>query len=522
MAALPRPIRASVATLVALALTALAATAQADEGDGDGEDDRERDDEPPDPAFRYTTEARANVLRAVAEQVGLLLLGFAQYRTSQDQNARDWDLDYTWQDFRSKLLLSSVSFDNNRFDTNWLTHPAAGYLYYTSARANRLGIPASFAMSFASSTFWEYVGEFREQVSANDVISTPASGVVLGETATQLGALFHRSRPGVASTLLGWIFTPFKSAHDAIDGLEVERPTTYDDLGFPGDVWHRFRFGLSLGVTSQERGVTQPEGRVNADSRIVTLPDYGRAGQRSRWFSAGEVSSFAVRGALAGGELVDLELEAAVIAAGHYHQHVEARAGGLVGHGTVAGWELVTEYGRHSYDRDGRRPQDRIALVGSGGAFEQSVHAGPLTIRTRAHVLGGFAGVGAYAWFDQAAFGDSTRMPSVVRGEGYYHAYGVTVRPSIELEAGRLDGGADVRLDWFAAITGFDRRQFEVRDELQPLDRRARTRAWIGVRPLRHLRFAVTGERRERAGRIGDLGTSRSEVSLQAGVDVLF
>ncbi len=485
---------------------------------------QEQDDEPPpsDPAFRYTTRARPNVLRAIAEQFGVLLFGFAEYLMQSDQNARDWDLSYSWQDFRSKLLLQSASFDNNRFDTNWVTHPLAGYFYYTAARGNRIGILGSFGMAFASSTFWEYVGEFREQVSLNDVVTTPISAVAFGEAATQLGAFFQRSRPSRTAKALGWVLVPFKSAHDAIDGLEVERPHGYDELGFPDDVWHRFRVGASGGVTSQERGLTQAEGRFRFDSRIVTLPDYGRSGRHDRWFDAGEVSWLALGGALSDGTVVDVDVAAGTLAAGHYHRDVRRVETGLLGHGSVVGLSVGSEYGRHDYDRDRRRSEDQIALVSTGAVVEESAHAGPLLVRARGDVLASFGGVSAYALYDYVARAEPMRLSSVVRGQGYYHAYGATLRPSLEIESGRFDAGGDVRLDWFAAITGLDRRQFEVIEELQPVDRRARVRAWLGVRPCKNWRWFLTAERRERAGRIGSIGVSRSEVSLQTGIDFVF
>src|SRR5690606_13913563 len=101
-----------------------------------------------------------------------------------------------------------------RFPTNWITHPAAGIAYYTAARSNRLGVLPSFAMTFASSAIWEYVGEWKEEVALNDAIVTPVSGMSLAEPLLQIGALMHRSRQNAATRAFGWIFAPLKSVHD--------------------------------------------------------------------------------------------------------------------------------------------------------------------------------------------------------------------------------------------------------------------------------------------------------------------
>lgn len=475
-----------------------------------------------DPAFRYTTPAEPAYARAAVEEVIILGLGYLQYTTNKGNQA-DWDLSYDWASMRSKLVFDAVTFDNNKYDTNWLTHPGAGFLYYSAGRANRLSIVESFALAVASSALWEYVGEWREHASINDMINTPMTAAPLGETVLQLGALMHRSRRSPATVALGWLFAPLKSAHDAIDGLEPERAAAVDDLGLADDVWHRLTIGASAGVTHQRGGTTQGDGRFRASSRIVSLDGYGRAGHRSGWFDAAEVSDLAFTAAASDGRLVDVNLAASMVAGGFRAQSVATdRSGRLRGRETIAGLEVGAEYGIHDYDRDRRRDEDRVALVAGGAAVEHVIHAGGVRARTSFHVLATFAGVTPYALGRYERDFGGLRLPSVVRNQRYAHAWGGTLRPEVELTWDRLDAGADLRADWFSSVTDLDVEFPPTNPERPAQDRRLWTRAWLGFSPSRHVRVSLSAERRARAGNLPGARASRWEAGGYFGVDAVF
>jgi hypothetical protein len=430
-------LEAGVAALVLLS----AATASADEPPGDDDDD-----EPPheDPAFHYTIPTRPNYLRAAIEQAIVLGVGFLQYSLDKS-NAVDWDLSYDWPSMRSKLVFESVTFDNNRFPTNWLTHPLAGVAYYTTARSNRVGVLPSFAMAVGSSALWEYVGEWKEQVSINDAINTPVAGLALGEPLLQIGALMHRSRPTTATRAFGWIFAPIKSLHDTLDGLTPEQAESVDDLGLPADEYHRFRVGTSVGITHQERGLTQGDGRVRLDARVVSLRDYEHDGLRDGWFDSGEVSDLFFNLATSEGKVVDFTLAASTMPIA-----IAGRASGPTASAASAGapfsggLEIGIEYSTHDYNRDRPNSVDHIALVAGGPSFEEILFlGGGARLRGRLDLLANFGGIDAYALSEYRRDYGDLRLTSVLRNQRYYHGYGGTFRPSIALDAGRIDAGAD-------------------------------------------------------------------------------
>lgn len=513
-------IAAGIAGLLVLA--APPASAQGEDPGDDLEDDETEPPPPPDPAFQYTTPARSTYLRAAVEEAIVLGLGYLQYTTDKSNEA-DWDLTYDWASMRSKLVFESISFDNNRFPTNWVTHPGAGILYYTAARSNRLGVLPSFAMAFASSAFWEYVGEWKEQVALNDVIVTPLSGMSISEPLLQIGSLMHRSRQNVGTRIFGWVFAPLKAIHDRLDGVDPKQVDHVDDLGLPAEEYHRFRIGMSVGATHQERGLTQTDGRLRLESRIVALPDYGLAGQHSAGFDSAEVTDLRARGAIAENKIVDFDVEASLVPFGYRWQNVRLDdAGNRHGSSFLGGFHVGMEYGTHDYDRDGRRGIDRVAMVAAGTMLEEIFHLGGASLRSRLDVLGSFAGVDAYALPEYERDFGALRLTSVLRYQGYYHGYGITLRPEIEVEAGPFDIGGDYRLDYFDSITGLDVEPIARVPESPAHDRRMWSRAWLGFTPTKHYRVSLTGEYRQRHGTMPGVSATRSELGAYFGVDLVF
>jgi hypothetical protein len=468
--------------------------------------------------LRYTVPQSPTHFRAVLEELVVLGVGFGEY--IQDKtNSRDFDLNYDWPSLRGKLLFQSLAFDNNRFPTNFATHPIGGYFYYGAARGNRLSILESFVFAVVASTIWEYVGEWREQASINDMIFTPVSGVPVGESLFHLGALFQRSQPNVATTGLSWLFGMPKRLNDAIDDAHAAPPPSYDALGLPGDTWHRFDATVGVGVTIQDRGPTDADGRLALRSRIVALPSYGDVGRHERWFDEGEVSSLALTTTATHDHLTDFSFEATAMPFGYYEHDVDASR---TGHTTIVGLETGFEYSLHDYDRDGRRGIDRVSLVDAGLGFEHTIMLGRFSMRAGFRALVDFGGADGYALPEYQRVHSSTAgLTSVLANEGYFFTVGTTAAPRIELTAGALTAGGELRVDWFDAIHGLDRVSSEV-PEVSVRDRRLGMRAWVGTSLGDHVRLEASAERRERAGRIAEITSTRGEVSFFANASLLF
>ncbi len=155
--------------------------------------------------------------RTTAELVVLNSFGLINYFVNKDANMVDWEYQPNWEGFKRKIT-DGWCLDTNNFRTNSLYHIYAGIIYYQTARSNNYGPLASFIWCFAGSTFWEYIGEYREQVSTNDQIFTPMGGVIFGEGLRQLGLYAERSmRPGILRGLVCFILDPMRIVNRQLD-----------------------------------------------------------------------------------------------------------------------------------------------------------------------------------------------------------------------------------------------------------------------------------------------------------------
>ncbi len=156
--------------------------------------------------------------RTFGELMFLNSLGVLNYFLIQrEDNMVDWEYKLNREDARKKIT-DGWCLDTNNFRTNSIYHIYSGIIYYQTARSNNYGPWGSFVWTFAASTFWEYIGEYREQVSTNDQIFTPMGGVIFGEGLRQLGLWAERSMPrGFARGLVCFVLDPMRIVNRQLD-----------------------------------------------------------------------------------------------------------------------------------------------------------------------------------------------------------------------------------------------------------------------------------------------------------------
>ncbi|MDD8013405.1 MAG: DUF3943 domain-containing protein, partial [Acidobacteriota bacterium] len=161
--------------------------------------------------------ARPRAGRAFIE-IGInLAVSTFNYWSKYTKFLEDWQFTLTWKDQKRKFFTSEgLRLDSNNMSLNW-THAWAGGLYYNWARTNRFSPFGSFLFSFGGSLFWEYIAEWREVASINDMIFTSAGGPAIGEPLFQIASHF-RSRPGFLNRIACILVNPVLGINDAIDG----------------------------------------------------------------------------------------------------------------------------------------------------------------------------------------------------------------------------------------------------------------------------------------------------------------
>jgi hypothetical protein len=491
-------------------------------------------------AYPYAVPPEKHHLRAALEGITVVGVGLVDYLLNT--NARGghlapgdqrWDLRYDWPIFRQKLTGDYYRLDTNRLNTNYISHPFAGAMYYTAARANHLSVFESFGYATVGSFMWEYFGEFREEVSINDVIATPVGGAAIGETLMQLGGFFKRGRKSFVTDALSVLLAPARAINDWADGEAPLRSGDVDDLGLAREPWHRFDLFAGASATWQptdapDRAHTAyGDARLGLDTRVVALPGYAGAAQRSAIFDDGNASHFRFDMAMSEGKLHDALFLAEVMPAGYYWRHASLDdRGRLRGDGALVGLRASFEYAAHTYDRGRGRPMDVVVTVSPIGIGAEYTHdAGPFRLRSRVDVAGGLVGVVSDALVDyrRRHAGDDTDLQTVLREQGYYHALGVTLMPSVSLTYGAFELGGRARLDSFAGIRGFDEQQDRIAHEHVLADRRVELAASVTYRlPGTHFIASLEGRRLGRMGDVGEVHTSRSELSLGGTLGLRF
>jgi len=155
--------------------------------------------------------------RTAGEILFANILGVGNYYMNKFENKVDWQYDYNWDDAKQKVK-DGWYWDPNNFNTNTIYHLYAGVTYYQIARSNNYNIWESLAWTFGGSFFWEFFGEWREQVSLNDMIFTPMLGAVTGEALIQTSFYIEKNiEPGILREILYFTVNPFGWLNKMLD-----------------------------------------------------------------------------------------------------------------------------------------------------------------------------------------------------------------------------------------------------------------------------------------------------------------
>lgn len=398
-------------------------------------------------------------LRAGLEMMAFLGGATTWYWLDRERQVADWD----FPSVKQRLTLDVIRFDNNDFWINFIGHPLDGTAAQALARANDLTLAESFGYSIATSLAWEYLLEYREKVSLNDILVTPVTGVVLGEFAHRLAQVVNAPRPPGTERwwhhLLGWTLGPTVALHDWIDaprganGLPIREATR-------ADIWHAI--DVSYGWADIDIGEPQSQSlhTLRFDGRLAIIPGYLRPGRFHRAFTDADLLSLRFDFSV-GEHGASADIYADTMLIGLYGQRISASGTGTAG---AVGINLACTY----IDETLRPWKDQLGIAHLPGLGAEAHFLGRhASLRAYASLHGDFAGVRATPYPEWKATNPDATEKSILHKQGYYYGWGWSGRFGAVLDLPFASLGGEIFHGRYDSHEGLDRVQEELTHDVE-------------------------------------------------------
>jgi hypothetical protein len=460
--------------------------------------------EPP-VAFNRSHPVRAVALAGLAFSVNL-----AWYWWDVNFNSPDWDLRWDWPSWKKKIItFQAVRLDSNHFSTNAGSHTEGGMLVYLIGRGSGLSVGYSTLLAFGEVVLWEFVGEFYEKPSINDLINNPIGGLAVGEPFHQLSMFFSRGADNGINPILATIFSPIAHANAFVDNVRPRRAGEIDRLGLPADVWHRFDIysgGSDVRFSDQFRRF---ESLLGIRTQLNTVGGYGRPVPRSGGFGAARVTQIDAAVGFGAQEVTGTLFATRVALAGYHHQNLHRIGDEIAGQNLLFTLDNTFDYSMR------RRPGlsiDQIATFGLvGPMLELSQRQGPFEAALHLQAVPELAMVTSLAADAYKASFGTEGLKSTVAEHGYYYAYGATLGAQLALRFHFAELGGDARWERFGSIEGYDRFQERLTRDFHQQDGRSRVMAWLSLRMRSFADLGLSLERNTRWGQMTEVRVTSVE-----------
>jgi hypothetical protein len=481
---------------------------------------------------------RPNYRRALIQNAIFAAYATYHYWHSYHKWIEDWQFQLSWADqYRRFLTTEAITFDSNAYVTNW-THVTGGALYYQFARASYLSWPDSLLSAFLASAFYEYVSEWREVISINDMTFTTFGGYAVGEPWFQLSDYFHHQR----STLLKIL--GFMNPINELDQWLDRRKPASRVYAAPG--WADLVFSLG-GWHSTETGRSAHDAAVlSVETQLIRTPEYGRPGTFSRVQLDTSLSELAFTVVLRprsssdtdlrSGWNDEMDLYARVVGLSWYRQSIDD-----LGRGSALsiGLGSALTYLRKRpvlYDTRGtpvhivpppETPtdfQDKMTVAHLFGPVLDWTRFGRgVKVRVVADATVDFSMVDAMAMNAYSAVHPIDGMKTTLSYYGYYYGYGGSASARVDVDWGHLWLRGLVSAHAWGSWQGRDRFQSSLTNNVAETDTRTRflfKAGWrLGGTPMR-LFAGVEGI--HRWGRMAEVKAASQETRTFAGLSYLF
>lgn len=466
--------------------------------------------------------------RALKQALGHFIYATSSYWIRQDVMKEDWEYLFTWKDQKRRFFfLDGPRFDSNTFQFNW-THSMAGSMYYNYARLSNFNTLESLLYTIGASYFWEFVVEFKEVVSVNDLITTPMGGPSIGEALFQVGRVFRDSPQTPLNRFASFISNPIMTLNYWLD-RKKNLPKLHAGAA---DLWHDFR--LSWGVRTNKFSGESPDLKINLgmETEVMTLPEYGKTGAVSRYSGGTMFTRFDADAAVDDKGLYQFNIFAKALLFGYFNQDIRETAAYdrtgysfLLGAGTA--FDLVRKRTpTPEEDPDEAYVTDKLCVINLLGPYvDLSLFHNDLKVRFTAGAYADFALVHSLAYFPYTDIYEVTNTKSTLLNHGYYYALGFTTSSQLQFNYANLELKGKFKYHYFDSVEGLDRFQKDMADEddFELRDKRLDYHFSVGyVIPNSPIQLVLALEKTDREGWLEDLYREHSETRSYFQVKYLF
>ncbi len=415
-----------------------------------------------------TTESgpETNLGRALLEFAAFMAYSQTKYWIERKDNPRAWDYSLNLKDQLARTYPGNWSFDANCFDYN-LGHTWAGSLYYQIARTNHLGMLGSSLFTLAGSFYWEYIVEWRNAVSINDMVYTTLGGIYLGEAWFKLGDALD-SLPGVRGQVLGFL-NPILKFNRWLDS-KGSRGQVSDP------VYGGVAFDLALGARTLEHQGEEDRATgvyVAVGAQCFDEPEYGHPAHIERTFFGSFFSEIMFDMTLGSGGQDEINFDSKILVLGNFHQALDEDLKGFnYTAGLGAAFSLFQRKTSAYYDscavkvrrgddlklEEPRDFRDKIAAVHIlGPMFDGMLYSEWGRFRLRVDAFLDLALVNAYALNQYSQDQDILGIWNTLLHYGYYYAWGGTGSAELTWGSGGLEGGVRGRYQAYRSLKNTER-----------------------------------------------------------------
>lgn len=481
---------------------------------------------------------RPNYRRAIVQHAIFAVYATWEYWSSYHEWIEDWQFQLNWADqYRRFLTTEAITFDSNAYITNWI-HVVGGGLYYQFARASYLSWPQSLLSCFIASSTYEYITEWREVISINDMMLTTFGGYSVGEPWFQLSDYFHH-RKSIASKVLGFM-NPINELDHWLDrkkpASRVYAAPGWADLVLSLGGWHSTQTG---------RGA-HDAAIVSIETQLIRTPEYGRPGTFSRVQRDTSLSELAFTVALRqrgpseadlkSGLNDEMDFYTRVVGLSWYRQSIDELGRGSafsIGLGSA-----LTYLRKRPVFYDARGTPVHIAPppeppTGFTDKMTAAHLFGPVLDWTRfgrgvkvrlvADAYLDFVMMNATAMNAYSAVHPIAGMKTTLSYYGYYYGYGGSASARLDVDWGPLWLRGLVSAHAWGSWQGRDRFQSDVTNNVAEADSRTRYLLKAGWRFGRApVRLFAGVEGIHRWGRIAEIEAATQETRTFAGLSYLF